>query len=206
MAERRPNVLLLALLGIVGLALVAIVVSATGGDGDGDTAAGVAETRDLEVVGDDLPLLPETGADPAVGLAAPVLDGATFAGDAITIPADGPALVIFAAHWCPHCRSEVPFIVDWLDVNGAPAGVELFAVSTGVDPAAPNYPPSKWLDDEGWPIPTLADADDNGAARAYGVTGYPFFVAVAADGTVAARGSGELDATGLEAMLAAARG
>ena len=38
----------------------------------------------------------------------------------------------------------------------------------------------------------MADSRDGTAAKAYGLTAYPYFVLVNADGTVAGRGSGEL--------------
>jgi predicted DsbA family dithiol-disulfide isomerase len=39
----------------------------------------------------------------------------------------------------------------------------------------------------------MADSEAMDAARAYGVSGYPFFVIVGADGKVKVRGSGELE-------------
>ena len=43
------------------------------------------------------------------------------------------------------------------------------------------------------------------AGEAFGLTGYPYFVAVKADGMVAARASGEQSLEQLQAMIAAAR-
>jgi hypothetical protein len=64
----------------------------------------------------------------------------------------------------------------------------------------PNYPPSEWLADEGWSSPVMADAG-NQAADAYGLSAYPFWVAVGADGRVIHRATGELSTTQLESLF-----
>lgn len=113
--------------------------------------------------------------------------------------------MLFVAPWCPHCQREVPFIVDHLGANPLPDDVELVTVSTSVDEKAPNYPPDEWLDEEGWPFPVLADAESGDAATAYGLTAFPYFVAIDAEGTVVERASGELTAEQLDALVEAAR-
>jgi thiol-disulfide isomerase/thioredoxin len=206
--QRRPNVVAFVLLGVVALALVAVVIGLVGGGGDDDDrgAEVAVETRDVEVSGGaDLAPFSDDGDDPAVGLEAPVLTGETFDGDAITVPGDGPALVVFLAHWCPHCQREVPVIVDWLEERGEPEGVQIYGVATSIDETRENHPPSEWLEREGWALPTLVDAEDSGGATAYGLTSFPYFVAIDADGRVAARASGELEIDELEALLDAAR-
>lgn len=55
-------------------------------------------------------------------------------------------------------------------------------------------------------IPTLFDSEDDAAARAYGLSAFPYFVVIDADGNVVTRISGELDSSQLEALLDAARG
>jgi cytochrome c biogenesis protein CcmG, thiol:disulfide interchange protein DsbE len=184
-----------------------VVVSATGGDDDDSTAAGngAVETRPVQVTG--TPLAPfETGEqDPAVGAATPTVTGETFTGDPVTVGGKGPALVVFVAHWCPHCQREVPFLVDYFDEHGMPEGVDVFAVSTSVTDQRPNFPPSAWLARERWPAPAMADSATSEAGEAFGITSFPYFVAIDKDGKVAARGSGELERPQLEALLDAAR-
>jgi thiol-disulfide isomerase/thioredoxin len=108
-------------------------------------------------------------------------------------------MVLFVAHWCPHCQREVPLVQQWVDQGGLPEGVDLVSVSTAIDPSRPNYPPDAWLAREGWTAPVLVDAD-NSAAEAAGLTAYPFFVAVRADGTVVQRTSCELTTDQLDAI------
>jgi thiol-disulfide isomerase/thioredoxin len=137
--------------------------------------------------------------DAAVGQAAPTLRGVSFDGTPVSVLGTGrPTVVLFLAHWCPHCQAEVPQLQEWRDGGQLPADVDWASVSTGVRSNLDNYPPSAWLADEGWTVPTLADSEDGTAAVAYGLTNFPYFVAVRADGTVAARATGEL---GLEQVL-----
>jgi thiol-disulfide isomerase/thioredoxin len=196
--------------GIVALlAVIAIVIGVTGGDDDdggSDGGVNLQETAAVEVTGTALPRLADPSADPAVGERAPTVTGVSFDGSPVTIAPNGEAqVIVFVAHWCPHCQAEVPVITQWLADNGQPEGVELRAVSTGVNAAAPNYPPSAWLEGEGWPIPTLVDEPDSVAANTFGLSAFPFFVAVNDQGEVVARISGELTIAQLEALVAAAR-
>ena len=95
-------------------------------------------------------------------------------------------------------------ITSWLASTGRPPNVDLYAVSTAVSSDQPNYPPSAWLAREKWPIVTMADDSASSAANAFGLTGFPFFVVVRADGTVAVRASGELSVAQLSALVQAA--
>jgi hypothetical protein len=97
----------------------------------------------------------------------------------------------------------VPKLVE-LAKAGVFDGVKVSAVATGtVDRPDSNYPPSAWLKGEDWTFPVLADSPTGTAAQAYGLTSYPFFVLVNADGTVAGRGSGVLPADQIKANVEA---
>ena len=127
---------------------------------------------------------------------------ATNAKDGTAITADGTAkLLLFLAHWCPHCQAEVPVVQDWVDAGSLPADVELISVSTAIDPGRPNYPPDAWLDREGWTAPVIVD-ESGAVADAYGLSAFPFWVFVNADGTVAGRLSGELTPEQLDTVVA----
>jgi cytochrome c biogenesis protein CcmG/thiol:disulfide interchange protein DsbE len=140
-----------------------------------------------------LPLMPEAGADPAVGMTIPTVSGVTVDGKPITIgPDGGPKVLVFMAHWCPHCQAEIPKLAEHFAGGGLPDDVEIVGISTRVDADRPNYPPSSWLKDESWTVPTLKDSVDSTAFLAFGAGGFPYFVAVDAEGKVVARTSGEL--------------
>jgi thiol-disulfide isomerase/thioredoxin len=207
----------LALLVIVA-GVIAVIASRAGDDDKvtatdagtrttGSTAVAPAETRPVRVTGTPLPRY-EGGADAAVGRVIPTLDGASFDGTPVEITADGRAkLVLFVAHWCPHCQREVPRLTEHLRADPLPADVDLITVATGTSPDRPNYPPSAWLAREQWPGRTiLADSNDSRAADAFGLSAYPFFAAIDKDGKLVARTSGELTTDQFDELVARARG
>ena len=208
--SRRPLVVAGIVVAVVLAALLVALVAGSRSDDDaetsdtaGGTAATVPDDTPATVAGTPLPALPENGADPAVGATMPTLSGTALDGEPVTIPADGrPTMIVYLAHWCPHCQAEVPVVQRWVDDGRLPAGVDLVAVSTAADERRPNHPPAAWLEREGWTARELVDGDD-AAATASGVSAFPFFVAVDGDGTVVARTSGELTPQQLDALAAA---
>ena len=201
-AGRRstPRVGRPVILAVGGALVVAAVIAvvATGGNNEDQQAPSAAG---VTVTGEALPAFAE-GDDPAVGSPAPSLQGEDFAGNPVRIGEDGrPKAVVFLAHWCPHCQREVPLIQDWLDAQGPPEGVDLYSVATSIDPSQPNYPPDAWLEREGWSVPVLVDDSMDSAATAYGLTLFPYFVFIDAEGNVVARASGELTIEQLEDYL-----
>ncbi len=182
--------------------------SSTDQSGDTTEPRDLPDPRDLDgvtVSGTALSSFGDTADDPAVGKAAPVLEGVDIYGDPMTIGGGGePTVVVFLAHWCPHCQREVPVLVDWLAENGAPEGVNLVGVTTAFDETRGNWPPGEWLVDEGWDVPTMVDPDGS-AAETWGLASFPYFVAIDAEGNVVARASGELTTAQFEELLDAAR-
>jgi len=177
--------------------------STTMGDGGtGDTASGSETSASLPVYDATV------NDDPAVGMTIPTVTGKDFDGNDITISGDdGQAKVIlFVAHWCPHCQREVPLLKGHLDDNPMPDDVELLTVSTSVKPGADNYPPQKWLEGVGWSAPVLADDEGSSVAQAYGLSAFPYFVVVDGDGKVVERASGELTTEQFDDAVAAAQG
>jgi thiol-disulfide isomerase/thioredoxin len=198
--SRTPYFVIAAIAAAV---LVALVVALAAGGGNGDDAATDADPATSGVVtvsGNPLPQFSDTAGDPAVGMTLPTLEGNDQSGAPMTIGADGrPTMIMFVAHWCPHCQREVPVVQQWVDDGRLPEGVDLVSVSTAIDPNRPNYPPDAWLADEGWTAPVLVDAD-NSAAQAVGLSAYPFFVVIDGNGTVVLRTTGELTTDQLDAI------
>ena len=146
--------------------------------------------------------------DPAVGVPAPLLSGFDFQGDAVTIDpaANGPYMVVFLAHWCPHCNAEVPRLLDWKASGAVPTGLNVLGVATAVSPSAPNYPPGQWFSNKGWSWPVMVDESlgDGAAGKAaatFGASGWPYFVIIGADGLVKARVSGEVSIADLQVIV-----
>ena len=169
-------------------AVAAVVVSST----PSSTLAEPARTS-VTVSGSALASLSDSASDAAVGSRLPDIGGTDVSGTPISIgPADGPMVIVVLAHWCSHCQAEVPVLVDYLASTGMPDGVRVVGVSTAIDAVRPNYPPSAWLEREGWTVPTLVDDASSSALTALGLTSFPGFVFVDADGTVAQRSTGEM--------------
>jgi thiol-disulfide isomerase/thioredoxin len=189
---------------IVGAAILAIVLSQSGDTSPRPSSAGSSGGTAVDVPtvsGGALPAYQSGGEDPAIGQSIPDVSGSAFDGSPVAITRDGtPKLLLFLAHWCPHCRDEVPKVQDWVDVNGLPQGVDFVSIATSNDPSRPNYPPDAWLAAEGWTAPVLVDTNES-VATAYGLTAFPYWVAVNGDGTVAQRWTGSVDTTQLQALF-----
>ena len=187
-------------IGVAVVALITTVVLTF----DGDLTEDAFGTP--EVGGNSLTMYAAGGLDPAVGQPAPTVVGADFEGTPVEITDDGRAkIILFLAHWCPHCQAEVPIVQSWVNAGSLPVDVDLYAVATSIDRMRPNYPPSKWLEDEGWTEPILVDDELTSVARAYGLNAFPYWVLVAADGTVWGRLSGRLGVTELDQLTGSLR-
>ena len=164
------------------------------------TATGAGEYQTVKATGEILSRLDDPDNDPARGKIAPVVNGFGFDGAPLTIaPTGKPMLVVFLAHWCPHCNAEIPRLIEWKDSGAMPADLGVVGVSTGARDDAPNWPPSQWVVDKAWPWPVMADNEDQNAAVAFGVSGYPGLILLDGDGKVLARRSGEADIDALKA-------
>lgn len=187
---------------VIAVVLIALVVAlvVTSGEATEDTA--VQQVAPVVVQGDPLPEYPQMttsyvadpATDPAVGIAAPQIIGEDFEANEVVIdPGDGDAhVIVFAAHWCPHCQQEVPLIADWIAEGNLPDGVQVSLVSTAVRQGSSQYPPSRWLQSADWENTVVLDNPNSGALAAYGAGSFPYIVYVDADGNVAARSSGAL--------------
>ena len=184
----------------------AIVAISSSGSESSTTSGNISEYSDITVTGDALPAFDSTSTatDTSIGMTAPIVSGKGFTGTEITTDgAATPTLLVFLAHWCPHCQREVPLLVQWEKDGQTPTGIDVIAIATGTDPANPNFPPSEWLAREEFPAlwPVIADSADKDAANAFGLSGYPYFVLVDAQGKVFKRLSGEIPMDELTAII-----
>ena len=194
--------------GIAALIAVAAIIAVASQSGSDEVVAGIEEFGQVEVVGQALPEPIKGEADKAVGMTAPVLTGKGFTGNKIVTSPGAPTLLVFLAHWCPHCQREVPLLVQWQRDGLVPSGLDVIGIATSSDPASPNFPPSEWLAREEFPAlwPVMADSGEKTAATAMGVSGFPFFVLLDADGKVALRVSGEIEMDALTEQIKKALG
>lgn len=152
-----------------------------------------AETQPVQISGVPLPQFDDGAADPAVGVLAPTVKGFSFDGSPVHYAPGTPTLLIFLAHWCPHCQRNVAVFTEWADSGQVPDGIDVISVASSTDPAQPNYPPSSWLAGAHWPFPVIADSDTFAAAAAFGLSQFSFFVLLDASGDVVMRAAGEID-------------
>ena len=185
--------------------------SATGDGGGASSGAVDPLAAVVTVEGTALVPLENPGDDGAVGAVPPTVRGTDYDGRPVEIvPGAGgrPQLVVVVAHWCPHCNAEVPQLVEWRDSGEIPDNLDIVAISTAASPDRPNYPPGEWLAGEDWQWPVLADDTPSdpqtppSALAAYGVSGYPFFTLLDADGRVVARRAGEVPIDELAELVA----
>lgn len=169
--------------------------ASAGGD-DGATEAELQQNGPITVDGE--PLVPFDAAipDDSIGATAPLVSGESFDGSAMSIggATDTATMVVFLAHWCPHCNDEIPELLALDEAGSLPDDLEVIAVSTAVDPSASNYPPSEWLDEKGWTWAAMADDDELTAISAFGGTAFPFTVILDENGDVLARRGGSAPA------------
>ncbi len=162
-------------------------------DGDAPPVSEPIEIADqVTVTGDALPAFNAEGDDEAVGALAPTFSTIGPNNALVEYAPGEPTILAFLVHWCPHCQTELPVISQSI-TSGATAGVEVIAVSTAFDVDRGNWPPSSWFEAEGWPAQVAVDSATSEIATAYGMTSFPYLVAIDADGVVVGRrlGGGE---------------
>lgn len=199
--QQRKFPVLWVVFGAVALLLVAAIVLS------GEESIGSAgEYGDVTISGDALPIMEDGAAivaeDPALGRVAPEATGVDFDEGAVAISHDGtPTAVVFLAHWCNHCQAEVPTVQAWLDSGGGVPGVDIVSVTTSATSGQPNWPPSSWLEREGWTTPNIRDDSDSSLFQAYGGRSFPYWVFLNGDGTVAHRQAGRVGTAQLQTIM-----
>ena len=182
---------------IVVLLLVAVVAGVFGNEEPGN------EYGDPQVSGELTPMPLDAVVDEtATGETAPTVIGQDFDGNEIRIENDGRAkAIVLLAHWCGFCQNEVPAVQAWLDSGGGVDGVDMYSIATAMNSTQDNFPPSEWFEREGWTVPVIRDDSNNTVHDAYGAGGFPFWVFVNSDGTVAVRVAGSTPVEDIELIM-----
>ncbi|HSJ83411.1 MAG TPA: TlpA disulfide reductase family protein [Acidimicrobiia bacterium] len=189
--------------GVVGLGLIVALAASIATEPEIDESIGYG---DPTVEGDPLPVYAAGTQDVAIGLTAPTVTGADWEGNPVTIEPNGNAkIILFLAHWCPHCQNEVPVVQDWVDAGNLPEDVELISVVTSTDRSRTNWPPQDWLEEEGWTSPSIMDDQIGIVAGNFGMAGTPFYVVLDGENVNLGRVSGEIGVDGLNALAALAQ-
>ncbi|MFM9226783.1 MAG: TlpA family protein disulfide reductase [Actinomycetota bacterium] len=216
--EGEPRSATRVVVGAVAVVVIAAAAVALGASVGSDTPAGAPSATDGGITGEfqpvtvtGVPLEPrgEGDTDPAAGVEAPTLTGKDFRGREVVIDpgSDGrPTMLVFLAHWCPHCNREVPQLLEWRDKGLVPENLRVVGIPTASRNDQPNWPPSDWLEEFGWPWEVLADSQAQEASIAYGVDGFPFVAVIDAMGNVKTRWSGERGVDGITQLVNEALG
>jgi len=176
-----------AIVLVVGLA-VAIGVSLVDEPLDGNLPEG-----ETTISGDALPeYAGENDINISVGLQAPSFSGPDQNSEIISLEKNGKSkILLFLAHWCPHCQAEVPVVQEYIDTFGLPADLEVIGILTSIDRSRDNYPPHDWLVKEGWSETQIYDLDRE-IGTAYGLNAFPYWVTLDKDLKVVNRVTGKL--------------
>lgn len=211
--KQSPTKWIVAAIAVVLVVIAGIAIVGGGSDDNGSKKvadnAKVGEFQPVTATGAALPPLEESvptpGSDPAEGSQAPVLNGFDFSGSPIAVkPTGRPTLLVFLAHWCPHCNAEIPRLIEWKESGQIPESLDVIGITTGSRDDQANWPPSKWLVNMEWPWTAMADSEAQDAAVAMGVSGYPGLVLLDGDGAVLARRSGEASVSELNDWVSTA--
>ena len=155
-------------------------------------AAGLPE-GEITISGEPLPeFAGQNDLDIVAGLPAPKFSAPNENSEIISLEKNGNAkALLFLAHWCGYCQKELPIVQNLINTVGVPNGVEVIAVATAIDRGRENYPPQKWLADEGWSELQLYDLEREIGA-AYGLNAFPYWVFLDKDLNVVARQTGNI--------------
>jgi len=154
--------------------------------------AGLPE-GEVTISGDALPeFAGQNDMDVASGLPAPLFSAPNENSEIVSLDKNGNAkALLFLAHWCGYCQTEVPAIQKLIDTVGVPNGVEIIAIATSIDRGRENYPPQKWLSDEGWSETQIYDLNRE-IGTAYGINAFPYWVFLDKDLNVVVRQTGNI--------------
>ena len=154
--------------------------------------AGLPE-GEVTISGDALPeFAGQNDMDVASGLPAPLFSAPNENSEIVSLDKNGNAkALLFLAHWCGYCQTEVPVIQNLINTVGVPNGVEIIAIATSIDRGRENYPPQKWLSDEGWSETQIYDLNRE-IGTAYGINAFPYWVFLDKNLNVVVRQTGNI--------------
>lgn len=143
----------------------------------------------------------EGAASDLVGREAPPLSGTNCMDGKPTSlagTAGKPTLIVFWAHWCPHCQRELPVIERLYERHRDEWNVFTVGTAIGANPASPEFStPAEFIETTGMTMPTILDPTGEMSAE-YNLEGFPQLYFVDADGKVVEVESGELPEKAIE--------
>ncbi|MCB1298645.1 MAG: redoxin domain-containing protein [Microthrixaceae bacterium] len=136
----------------------------------------------------------------SVGDVVPTITGEDFDGHQVTIdPSDGPRVLLFAAHWCDHCKDELDMLATARQTGDLDLGASLIMISTRHIPGV-RWPPNKTMNLEG-PDSVLVDTNSS-LAQLFNVQSVPQWVFLDRHGRIFAELTGEIPLAEIKKTLA----
>lgn len=195
-----PAVIAVVVVAAIAVALVFLLNR--GGNDSASTSQAAPTTADPGPTGQGGDLTVSGTATP--GAPAPALSGPDLASGkrySLAEMTGKPTLVVFWAHWCPHCQKEMPVVQQVADEQAGSFNFLTVTTAIGQQPAAPRFStPERLMATDSITMPVLRDGR-NEAAVAYDVKGFPAFYMVDAAGKLVGTASGEMTAEELVAFM-----
>ena len=201
--KNRNRFVLFATIGVISLILILILVLMFSGNSS-DQVTGSFKGN-INIQGEPVPELPQRfyrncifhsialcqSFESAANIIIPDIEGISISGEPFKIQNDGrKKIILFLAHWCPHCQVEVRMFEAWGKTRGIPNDFDIYTIATANNSSQENYPPETWLNEAGWKFPTIIDTDSDNIAKIFGVTSFPYWVLVDSDNKILTRLSG----------------
>jgi len=201
----RVGLRLLALFGVIlGLGAVLSLIMVLGaGDGEdgGLVEVTVAEAPSPGAADDAVSCALQIGGSitgGATGVPLPEVTGCDAGGEQVTVPVPGRATIVWVATaWDPHSEIQAGVVREWL-TSVSLGDTALVVVVGGLDRAPDGLP--AWAA-ESFPGMVTIVVPGSEVSDAYGVTGFPEWFVVGADGILTDRVVGRIEAGALDALL-----
>ena len=201
--KNRNKFVLFATIGVVSLILILIIVLIFSGNSSnqvtgsfkgniniqGETVAQLPQHFDRNCIFHSVTLCQSF--ESAANIIIPDIEGISISGEPFKIQNDGrKKIILFLAHWCPHCQVEVGVFESWIKTRGVPNDFDIYGIATANNPSQENYPPETWLKEGNWEFPTIIDTDSDNIAKIFGVTSFPYWILVDSDNKILTRLTG----------------
>ena len=201
--KNRNKFVLFATIGVVSLILVLIIVLIFSGNSSnqvtgsfkgniniqGETVAQLPQHFDRDCIFHSVALCKSF--ESAANIIIPDIEGISISGEPFKIQNDGrKKIILFLAHWCPHCQVEGEVFESWIKTRGVPEDFDIYSIATANNPSQEKYPPETWLKEGNWEFPTIIDTDSDNIAKIFGVTSFPYWVLVDSENKILTRLTG----------------
>ncbi|MBM32341.1 MAG: hypothetical protein CL764_05730 [Chloroflexi bacterium] len=212
--KNKNKFVLFATIGVISLIFILILVLIFSGNTSNQTTGSFK--GNINIQGETVPQLPQSfdrncifhsitlcqNFESAANTIIPDIEGVSISGEPFKIKNDGrKKIILFLAHWCPHCQVEVEIFTSWAETRGLPKDFDIYTIATANNSSQENYPPQTWLNEANWQFPTIIDTDSDNIAKIFGVTSFPYWVLVDSDNKILTRLSGTFKEEDIDVII-----